>query len=404
MLESSGSILQRQPRVTALASVNLLIVTNKSDNLKAITTSLHQADISFTYDIVDSEQKSENLRQQKYSAILYDYIQDSEDNTVDSLVEKLRWWFHLYPNTPLILIADALGDEAAVELIQSGVAGYVLRHKLHKLPQTLRKSLFNFVSQQTLIKQQQNLIIQQQQEIELLKAEKQEWEAQRNARQEHIAHLVHELRNPIAAIIGFASALKEQYYGKLNPKQAQYAGLLVDSGKHLEALVKNYLDITKIDANKQVLELERIAVVEICEASIMTVADKAQAKELTLNYHLADGIDFCKADSMRLKQILINLLSNAIKFTEHGSVTLKVSLKEDQLHFAVIDTGIGISKQNLIKLFHPFPQISNHHENTGLGLTLSKKLAELHGGDITVVSELGKGSCFTLIIPVNAEQ
>ena len=126
---------------------------------------------------------------------------------------------------------------------------------------------------------------------------------------------------------------------------------------------------------------------------------KAKQKGLELNFEQQDKIDFCTGDSSCLKQILINLLSNAIKFTDVGSVTLRVTRDENYLYFAVIDTGTGISAENLNKLFKPFPQISNHHENTGLGLTLSRKQARLHGGDITVTSELGKGSCFTLSIP-----
>ena len=100
MIESSGSILQLS-RAKALSQVNLLIVTNESDNLKAIATSLAQADISFTYDLIDSKQSKENSHQQKYSAILYDYVKDPESNTVDSLVEKIQWWLHIYPDTPV---------------------------------------------------------------------------------------------------------------------------------------------------------------------------------------------------------------------------------------------------------------------------------------------------------------
>ncbi|MGL6344275.1 MAG: sensor histidine kinase, partial [Waterburya sp.] len=129
------------------------------------------------------------------------------------------------------------------------------------------------------------------------------------------------------------------------------------------------------------------------------VAEKAKQKSLKLIFKLGDNIDFCTADSVRLKQILVNLLSNAIKFTEQGSVTLQVTIKAQRIYFAVSDTGIGLSHKNLNKLFKPFPQITNHHESTGLGLTLSKKLAQLHGGDITVSSTLGKGSCFTLNMP-----
>lgn len=401
MSESSGSILQLESRATTLSNVNLLIVSSHPGHRQAIALSLDTAGIEFSYDLVDTQQLEldKNLPSQKYSAIIYDYSPVASDASSDSLIDRLQWLMHLVPNIPLVLVTDVLGDEQAIRLIQSGVNGYVLRHKLSQLPKILEKSLFNFVSQQAIIQQQQDLIERQQQQIQQLEAEKQTWQSQKQLRQEHIAHLVHELRNPIAAIIGFARALKEQYYGELNAKQMQYAGLLVGSGEHLLALVKNYLELTKIEANKQNLELERIAVVEICQASTLILADKAEAKGLRLNLELSEEIDFCIADSMRLKQILINLLSNSIKFTDRGSVTLKVTQKQDYLYFAVIDTGVGISVENMSKLFQPFPQISNHHENTGLGLTLSKKLAQLHGGDIIVTSQLGVGSCFTLSIP-----
>lgn len=399
MSESSGSTLQLQSRATILSKVNLLIVSPQPSNFQEITSRLCAAKVDFTYDLIDTEQLNHYSLEQKYSAIIYEHITTAQSTATNFLIERLQFWTNLYPATPLILLTDALGDEQAIKLIQYGVSGYVLRDKLQLLPETLERSLFNFASQRAIVQQQQALIDRQQRQIQQLTAEKQSWQEQQNTAQEHIAHLAHELRNPIAAIIGFGRALKEEYYGELNPKQQQYAGLLLDSGEHLLALVKNYLEITKIDADKQVLELERIAIVEICQASILMVEDKASAKGLKLNFDLEAHLDFCTADSMRLKQILINLLSNAIKFTDRGSVTLKVGIKESYIYFAVIDTGMGISSENITKLFKPFPQISNHHENTGLGLTLSKKLAQLHGGDITVTSELGKGSCFTLLLP-----
>ena len=398
MSESLGSILELQSRTTS-GNVNLLIVTEKNTNFQAIAAALYAAEINFNYDIINLKQHSINPPQLKYSAILYDNVRVSDLNSAESLIEKLQWWCHLYSNTPLILITDPLGDKRAVQAIQSGVSGYVLRQELDRLPDILEKSLFDFVSKQTIVQQQQDLIRQQQAKIEHLEIQQQNWQQQKIARQEHISYLVHELRNPISAIIGFARGLREQYFGSLNAKQMQYARLLVDSGEYLLALVENYLNIAKIEANQQTLELQPIAVEEICQSSILMLQGKAKQKGLKLNLELQQGIDFCTADSSRLKQILINLLSNAIKFTERGSVTLKVTLEEGWLHFAVIDTGVGISAENLAKLFKPFPQISNHHENTGLGLTLSQKLAQLHGGEITVTSELGKGSCFTLMIP-----
>ncbi len=399
MSESSGSILQLQPKVTVLSNVKLLIVTNQTSDFQAISAPLYAAAINFDYDLIATQQLTQNLPRQKYSAILYNYVPISNSNSVGSLSETLQWWCHIYPDTPLILITDVLGDEQAVELIQSGVNGYVLRQNLYKLPDILEQTLLNFVSKPTLIARQQNLIKQQQQTIEQLEAEKQNWLAEEQAKQEYIAHLNHELRSPISSIMSFAAMLKEQYYGRLNQKQMQYVTLLHSVGKHMLDLVNNYLDLVKIDANSQTLDLERLAVEEICQAALFMVAEKAKQKGLKLIFKLGNNIDFCTADSVRLKQILVNLLSNAIKFTEQGSVTLQVTIKAQRIYFAVSDTGIGISQNNLSKLFQPFPQITNHYESTGLGLTLSQKLAQLHGGDITVSSTLGKGSCFTLNLP-----
>jgi signal transduction histidine kinase len=403
MSDNSGSILQTPPKVTALSKVNLLIVTDSTNNIKAIASSLQAADIEFTYDLVVSEQTIEVDQQQKYSAILYDYAVSNHPETVNSLIGKIHWWCHLYSHLPFILITEALGDEQAVKLIQSGVDGYILRHNLSRLPEILQTTLFDFVSKQTIVIQQEDLIRQQQAKIQQLEAEKQDWLEQQQAKQENISHLNHELRSPIASIVGFARMLKEEYYGPLNTKQSQYASGILSSGEHLLALVKNYLDLVKIDANKQTLEMEKLAIGEICQAAMFIVAEKAKQKKLQLNLDLDDQLDFCTADSVRLKQILINLLSNAIKFTPQGSITLQVKLSQGLLHFAVIDTGTGISATNLTKLFKPFPQITSHHESTGLGLALSRKLAQLHGGDITVTSELNKGSCFTLMIPHNIQ-
>jgi signal transduction histidine kinase len=433
MVESSGSILQLHSK-TVLSKVNLLIVTNQLANFEAIASCLNTANIRFTADLIDSEQISDRSPAEQYSAILYDYTINSEEHHLEFLIEQLQCWWHHYPNTPLILITDILGDEAAAKLIQSGVNGYVLRHKLYQLPEILEKSLFDFASRRAIVKQQQDLIKQQQDQlqelqaevrsysdaakiqamrftqqqqlikqeqnrVQQLKAEIQSWVDDEQTKQEHLAHLNHELRSPISSMLGFAGMLKEQYYGNLNERQMRYVNAMLSVGQYMLDLVNNYLDIAKIDANKQTLDLERLAVAEVCQNALFCLEKKAEQKGLGLNFDLADDLDFCTADSRCLRQILINLLSNAIKFTDSGTITLQVKQDAEFLYFAVIDTGTGISAENMNKLFQPFPQISNHQESTGLGLALSRKLARLHHGDIVVTSELGQGSCFTLSIP-----
>jgi signal transduction histidine kinase len=403
MLESSGSILQLHSK-TALSQVNLLIVTNQLENFKAIANCLNAANISFDYDLTDTEQLSDLSSTDKYNAVFYDYTLNSDEQAIESLISKLQWCCHFYPDIPLILITDILGDEAAVKLIQSGVNGYVPRHKLYQLPETLERSLFDFASKQAIVKQQQDLIKQQQTQIQELQAEIQSWINDEQTKQEHLAHLNHELRSPISSMLGFVGMLKEQYYGELNERQMRYVHAMHSVGQYMLDLVNNYLDLAKIDANKQTLDLERLAVAEVCQNALFCLEKKAEQKGLELNFDLGDDIDFCTADSRCLRQILINLLSNAVKFTDGGTITLQVKQDADFLNFAVIDTGTGISRENMTKLFKPFPQISNLQESTGLGLALSRKLARLHGGDIVATSEIGKGSCFTLSIPRFNEQ
>ncbi len=448
MSDSSGLILQRQSTTTSLSNVNLIIVTELAADVKDICSSLKSAGVDFTYDTIALDQSAWDLSSKRYDAILYSYSLPANHKTPESALKQLDWWYALPKQLPLILITEKLNEEIAVQLLQSGISGYVLRHKLHKLPNILEYTLINLARKQqqesqqlNLIRQQQkrleqleaeklaweraeaarqehishlvrelarkqqqksqqlNLIRQQQERLEQLEAEKLAWETAEVARQEHISHLVHELRRPTSSIIGFAGMLKDQLYGSLNAKQMQYATILLSTGQYLLNLINNYLALAKIEADRETLELEKLAVADVCQASLFMVHQQAKEKGIDLILNLADNIDFCFADRVRIKQILVNLLSNSVKFTERGSVSLDVKIKDKMLYFAVIDTGIGISPENINKLFQPFQQINHHPEGTGLGLALSRKLAQLHGGDITVTSEVGKGSCFTLLIP-----
>ncbi|WP_052537518.1 ATP-binding protein [Gloeocapsa sp. PCC 73106] len=213
----------------------------------------------------------------------------------------------------------------------------------------------------------------------------------------------HECRQPLSAILGLARMLNEQIYGSLNQKQLEYVQAIITSGEHLLSLTNNFLDLAKIEAQKEELFLEKVLVQEVCEASFSLVQESANRKQTSLVLAIEPGINFCIADPLRLRQILVNLLSNGIKYSEKGTVTLKVTKNDQGLYFTVQDTGIGISTENQKKLFQPFAQISNTYnrrqKGTGLGLVLSKNLAILHGGNLTLESEAGKGSCFTLYLP-----
>ncbi len=244
---------------------------------------------------------------------------------------------------------------------------------------------------------------QLQQRIESQEAENQRLQAISQTKSDYLSHLHHELRTPLTGVLGFAKMLREELYGPLNDKQKQYVSGIVISGQHLLALVNDFLDLSKIEAEREELWLETVAVEDICLAAISMVQVKATEQGLDLCLTIAQDVDFCTLDQRRIKQILLNLLSNAIKFTEKGSVTLKVQREAQMLTFSIIDTGIGIKPEDQAKLFAPFQQIYNHlsrkHKGTGLGLALSRELARLHGGDLTVTSQEGQGSCFTLNLP-----
>ncbi len=220
---------------------------------------------------------------------------------------------------------------------------------------------------------------------------------------EFIAHISHELRNPLTAILGFARMLGEEIYGSLNNKQMQYIKAITASGNHLLDLINDLLDLSKIEADREELYLETVPIEAVCLTSMSIVQELAKQKALELKLEIEPGLKECSADRRRLKQILVNLLSNAVKFTEAGKIILQVKENSGSIEFSVIDTGIGIDAANLEKIFEPFVQIRNHltkkYQGTGLGLPLSAKLARLHGGNLVVTSEKGQGSCFTLSLP-----
>ena len=228
---------------------------------------------------------------------------------------------------------------------------------------------------------------------------------QKNSNQsQFFSHLTHELRAPLTSILGFSKMLREEYFGTLNAKQKQYVRGIVGAGEHLLALVNDFLDLSKIDAQREELFLEKVAVTDVCLAAVSMIEAQVREIGLDLSVDIASDVGICLMDQRRIKQILLNLLSNALKFTETGKIILKVRLNKDTLSFSVTDTGIGIKASDLPKLFKPFQQIDSplnrKRKGTGLGLTLSRKLAQLHGGDLEVISEENQGSCFTLRIPV----
>ncbi|KAF3891083.1 PAS domain S-box protein [Tolypothrix bouteillei VB521301] len=244
-------------------------------------------------------------------------------------------------------------------------------------------------------------------ELKLLES-KDAAEAGSKAKSEFLATMSHELRTPLNAIMGLSQLLQQKIVGSLNDKQKEYINCIYSSGEHLLELINDILDLSKVEAGKEELFLSPIHINDICNYVISTVSERAIEKGLLLTVEIDEEASFCVADERRMKQMLLNLISNAIKFTEKGKVTLEVKKLPQGIAFTVIDTGIGIDSSQFQFLFEPFKQLdsrlSRQYEGTGLGLALTRKLARLHGGDVTVESTLGQGSRFTLFLPNEQHQ
>jgi len=220
-----------------------------------------------------------------------------------------------------------------------------------------------------------------------------------------LATMSHELRTPMNSIIGFTGILLKELAGPLNEEQKKQLAMVKNSGEHLLGLINDVLDISKIEAGKLKVSYYPFDYLVSLKNTLDFLTPQASAKGLHLKTEISEMKITLVSDERRVEQILLNLLSNAIKFSKKGDILVKVAVKDNQLITQVIDQGVGISKKNLIKLFMPFIQLeaglSRNHEGTGLGLAICKNLVEKLGGSITAESELGKGSNFTFILPLD---
>jgi PAS domain S-box-containing protein len=223
---------------------------------------------------------------------------------------------------------------------------------------------------------------------------------------EFLANMGHELRTPLNAILGMAEVLQSGVYGELNQEQCKASQHIEESGKHLLSLITDILDLSKIEAEKLELEIGPTSPDYIGEASLRMVAQVARKKRIKVLSRYDERVKQIQVDQRRLKQILVNLLSNAVKFTPvGGQIGLYVQGEKsaEQVRFIVWDTGIGIAAEDIKRLFEPFVQLdsklSRQHEGSGLGLSLVARLAEMHGGSVSVESEPEKGSRFTVSLP-----
>ncbi|MBM7034922.1 ATP-binding protein [Vibrio ulleungensis] len=270
-----------------------------------------------------------------------------------------------------------------------------LRSKIHEL-----KSLNNAINHMQ--ERIHNDVIQAQKQIEVLEVTQRQAEAATEARGQFLANMSHEIRTPLNGIIGFCHLLQAT---ELNDTQSNYTTMSLRSANALMTIINDILDWSKVDSGQSVIDLSTVNLGEKVDFVIGVTRLSSEEKSLNYDVIIDENVPVqLLSDAAKLRQILLNLLSNAIKFTQQGTITLHVSATLTHVHFSVTDSGIGMSEEQINRVFDPFIQADNSTTRTfggtGLGLAISQKYAQLLDGEITIKSRLGKGSQATLTLPL----
>jgi signal transduction histidine kinase len=282
-----------------------------------------------------------------------------------------------------------------------------VQHRLSRMQLQLR---VDQAKMETLERAHQELERTVEERTRELRIAKEQAELANRTKSDFLAHMSHELRTPLNAVIGFAELMMQEVHGTLGvPKYKEYLKDVHDSGVLLLSLINDILDVSKIEAGKQELNMEVCSVEEICVACIRLVKDRANASMVRLKTDLPPNLRRLNADMRAVKQILLNLLTNAVKFTPQGGMVRLFA--EDKggryVSLGISDTGIGISPDDLPRVLEPFGQVSNSYtraqSGTGLGLPLAKMLTELHGGVFSIESRLSEGTTVRIRLPAATE-
>ena len=235
-----------------------------------------------------------------------------------------------------------------------------------------------------------------------------EAESANGAKSDFLAVMSHELRTPLSAIMGYQELLADGITGPINDQQAQQLGRIKASARHLLSLIDEILTFTRLDAGKETLDIERLDLRSLLEQSAELIEPLAHVKHLEVKVVGPVAETMVETDATKVRQMLVNLLSNAVKFTDEGQITLTGERCGDQLCLTVCDTGIGIAQDQQQRIFEPFWQVeqsaTRRATGTGLGLTVTRRLANLLGGDVTVTSTPGSGATFTIMLPIDVAQ
>jgi len=312
------------------------------------------------------------------------------DNVINKRVEDLQLWEHASDRNKLI---EGLDKNGSI----TNFAGNFRRKNGTIWPGIMSACVIQIDGVSHVLSSTKDVSEIRRSEIEAIQASK--------AKSDFLANMSHELRTPLNAIIGFSDTMRSEVFGTINEKYMEYASDIYNSGNHLLELINDILDVSAIEAGKLELDEENLEVSRVVRASLVMITSRANAGGVQLSCHVDDGLSMLHADKRRFLQILLNLMSNAVKFTlPDGEVKLSMSLNGAGAYLlTVMDTGIGMDEDELIKAMTKFGQVDSGHnrkyEGSGLGLSLTKGLVELHGGTLDIASKKGKGTTVTVLFP-----
>lgn len=392
--------------------LRLLVVDDDDVDRMALHRALKRSSLQFDLsEAQDAKSGTEKIRDGCFDCVFLDYQLPDSDGL--ALIKHIR---AVGIVIPLIALTGQGDEETAVNLMKAGASDYLPKARLSSevLTRTIQSAIRVAQAEQEVTLANQRLretndrLKQQNQELQEQRAQIQRKNLQlaevSRLKSEFLATMSHELRTPLNAIIGFSQILMRQLKGHASGRQQDMVQRILTNGQHLLELISDILDLSKIEAGRLDIKVESFNLETLVATTVESLQSLADQKNLGLK------VDMCLTEPMvindisRLRQVLTNLLSNAIKFTEVGSVEVIVrSSSFDTVEILVKDTGIGIDTLELPYIFDAFQQVdqsmARRHQGTGLGLAITQLLVNMMQGQITVESELGKGSCFQVVLP-----